>query len=347
MRTIFFTLLLAILTGLTGLAQDSARMDVEEARAELENNFVRVVRLALPGHEGVLLKALPGETAVVSLRQAALNLVPTKGSPEKWQATTGSAVWMHGGVGYSLENDGDSAAEVLVICLRDSPAFFLETVPPSAFDPVDLDPRHFRVTLENEEMRVLTLHLNPRDVTQNAQFLAGLLISVDDAHTRKDWAAGTGGEERRIAGAVAWEKDGLYSIQNLDDKPLDFLLLELKRPFCSELSDSFGKPGAQQYAEKVMRMVRQKWYKAMPVEARNKEKGRVVIQWKIQRDGTVREDDIVLTTAFARDPLVGAAFAAIRAAAPFPTLPPNWQDPTAEMRFIFLYNLPERLPGCN
>jgi hypothetical protein len=65
-------------------------------------------------------------------------------------------------------------------------------------------------------------------------------------------------------------------------------------------------------------MVRQKWYKAMPVEARNKEKGRVVIQWKIQRDGTVREDDIVLTTAFARDPLVGAAFAAIRAAAPFP-----------------------------
>src|SRR5207245_10314938 len=106
-------------------------------------------------------------------------------------------------------------------------------------------------------------------------------------------------------------------------------------------------PGGQQYAETVMRMVRQKWYKAMPIEARNKEKGRVVIDWKIQRDGTVREEDIVLTTAFARDPLVGAAFAAIRAASPFPHLPPNWQDPTAQMRFIFLYNLPEQLPGCN
>jgi hypothetical protein len=347
MRTIFFTLPLAILTSLTGLAQDSAQLDVEKARAELENNFVRVVRLALPGRKDVLLKPLPSETVVVSLRQAALSLVPTKGSPGKWQATAGSATWMHAGVGYSLENEGDSAAELLVICVRDSPAFFLESVPPSAFDPVDLDPRHFRVTLENEQMRVLLLHLNPRDVTQNAQFLEGPLISVDDAHTLKDWADGTRGEERRIAGAVAWEKDGLYSIQNLDDKPLDSVLLELKRPFCSELSDSFGKAGVQQYAEKVMRMVRQKWYKAMPVEARNKEKGRVVIQWKIQPDGTVREDDIVLTTAFARDPLIGAAFAAVRAAAPFPPLPPSWQDPTAEMRFIFLYNLPEHLPGCN
>lgn len=321
-------------------------MDVEEARPEIENNFLRVVRLTIPGHKSVLLKALPGETVLVSLRQASLNLMPTKGAAENWQATAGSAALLHSGMGYSVENDGDADAELILICVRDSPAFFLESAPFSSFDPVELDPRHFRVTLDSDQVRVLFVHLVPRDVTQNAQFLHGVLISLGDAHTHKTMADGTANEERQDAGAAAWEKDGFYSIQNLDDKPVDLTMLELKRPFCSELSQRV-QPGDQQYLEAVMRMVRQKWYKAMPVEARKKEKGRVVIEWKIQRDGTVREDDLVLTTAFARDPLVGAAFGAIRAAAPFPPLPKSWKDPTADVRFIFLYNLPELLPGCN
>jgi len=69
MRTIFLTAFLAILTRPTGLAQNPAQMDVEKARPEIENNFVRVVRLAVQGQTTIAMKALPCETVAVSLRQ--------------------------------------------------------------------------------------------------------------------------------------------------------------------------------------------------------------------------------------------------------------------------------------
>jgi TonB family protein len=349
MRRFLLTLLLAILTASPCPAQESARIDLEHARAELENKHVRVVRLAVPAHEIVLLKELRVESVVVSVRQASLKVIPEKGTPERWEAAPGSAMWMRGGVGHSLENDSDAAVEILVVELRDSYAFGRVSVPHSVLDPVALDPRHFRVALENEHLRVLLLHAGPHEVTQDAQFSAGVLISLYDAHTNKAWADGTHGEDRRIAGAVSWEKDGLYSIQNLDEKPLDSVLLELKHPFCYETPDPMAgiSPGMEPYMENAIKAVREKWYKAMPREARHAEKGRVIIQWKIQRDGTVREEDIVMTSVFASDSLVEAALSAIRKVAPFPPLPPTFHEQFAEVRFIFLYNLPLHQPGCN
>ena len=324
-------------------------MDLEHAHAELENKHVRVVRLAVPAHESVLLKGLTVESAVVSLRPASLKVIPEKGTPDRWEATVGSATWMRGGVGHSLENTSDAVAEVLVVELRNSYAFGQVSVPRSTFDPVVLDPRHFRVPLENEQLRVLLLHIGPHEVTLDAQFSAGVLISLDDAHTNKAWADGAHDEDRRITGAVSWEKEGLYSIQNLDEEPLDSVLLELKRPFCYEITVPMAgnSPGMGPYLESAMEEVRKKWYKVMPREARHEEKGAVTIQWKIQRDGTVREEDIVVTSAFASDSLIAAALSAIRMVAPFPPLPPTFHEQFAKGRFIFLYNLPPHPPDCN
>jgi hypothetical protein len=255
----------------------------DHAPAELENKNVRVVRLVVPAHESVLLKGFTVESVAVSMREASFKVVPEKGAPEIWEATAGSAMLLHGGVGYLLQNRSDAAAEVLVVELRDSYGFGQINVPHSTFDPVELDPKHFRIALQNEQVRVLRLHAGSREVTESVQFSQGVLISLGDSHTVKILPDGTKSEDHRNAGAVSWEKDGLYSVQNSEEKPVDSLMVEFKRHFCYETQDPDVDRAIRPYTDNMKDKVRERWFKAAPRDARDDRKGLVIVNWKIQK----------------------------------------------------------------
>ncbi len=94
------------------------------------------------------------------------------------------------------------------------------------------------------------------------------------------------------------------------------------------------------YLDRVLASVRRNWYAIIPESARMGEKGRVVLQFRILRDGNVPfpEPNLLLTST--KEPLDRAAMSSIRASSPFEQLPPAFSGPFIELRFIFLYNLP-------
>ncbi len=94
------------------------------------------------------------------------------------------------------------------------------------------------------------------------------------------------------------------------------------------------------YLDRVLASVRRNWYAIIPESARMGDKGRVVLQFRIMRDGTVPypEPNLLLTST--KEPLDRAAMSSIRASNPFGPLPPGFSGPYIELRFIFLYNLP-------
>lgn len=94
------------------------------------------------------------------------------------------------------------------------------------------------------------------------------------------------------------------------------------------------------YLDRVLASVKRNWYAVIPESARMGEKGRVVLQFRILRDGNVPlpEPDLLLTST--KEPLDRAAMSSIRASSPFEQLPPAFSGPYIELRFIFLYNLP-------
>jgi outer membrane biosynthesis protein TonB len=94
------------------------------------------------------------------------------------------------------------------------------------------------------------------------------------------------------------------------------------------------------YLDRVVASVRRNWYAVIPESARMGEKGRVVLQFRIMRDGNVpaTEPNLLLTSS--KEPLDRAAMSSIRASSPFEQLPPIFSGPFIELRFIFLYNLP-------
>jgi TonB family protein len=91
------------------------------------------------------------------------------------------------------------------------------------------------------------------------------------------------------------------------------------------------------YLARIVYTVRQNWYAVIPESARLGEKGRVALDFDIQKDGSVPDIDTAASSG--SEPLDKAARAGIRASIPFPPLPSEFTGNHLRLRFIFLYNL--------
>ena len=94
------------------------------------------------------------------------------------------------------------------------------------------------------------------------------------------------------------------------------------------------------YLQRVLIKVKQNWYAVIPESARLGEKGVVVLQFRIMRDGSVPPPEPNLMSTSGRDPLDHAAESSIVASNPFEPLPPAFSGPFIELRFTYLYNIP-------
>ena len=94
------------------------------------------------------------------------------------------------------------------------------------------------------------------------------------------------------------------------------------------------------YIARVLASVKRNWYSVMPESARLGDKGKVVLQFRIMRNGVVPEQEPVMMGSSGKEPLDRAASSSIRASTPFEPLPSAFSGPYIELRFIFLYNIP-------
>jgi len=94
------------------------------------------------------------------------------------------------------------------------------------------------------------------------------------------------------------------------------------------------------YMARVIAAVRRNWYAVMPESAMLGDRGRVALQFRILKDGTVPAGEPVRLIGSGKEPLDRAAVSAIRSSNPFESLPQAFSGPYIELRFYFLYNLP-------
>ena len=94
------------------------------------------------------------------------------------------------------------------------------------------------------------------------------------------------------------------------------------------------------YIARVLASVKRNWFSVMPESARLGDKGKVVLQFRIMRNGVVPEDEPAMVGSSGKEPLDRAASSSIRASTPFEPLPSAFSGPYIELRFIFLYNIP-------
>jgi hypothetical protein len=355
-RLLFSYLTLATMTMASALGQEPTKTPPAKASepdavaTEPDNKHVQVVRYQVAAHEVVALPAVEHESVLICLRG---NFHRSSEDHAEEYCEAGGALWGRGGAAYSLRNTDAFPAEFLRVELKDSYASGQEFAPQSQRDPVASNPRSFRILLENEHVRLSRLRLLTRQGTIEGQFRMRLEIPLQSLRAEVLEVDGKNAEVAEPAGSATWRESGkIFSIVNRGEQGLDLLILELKHPFCYASGDNSSEvppgtdPAMEAYVKKVYSLVRKSWLKHMPHDAKEGQKGLVVLRFQLQRDGTLREDDIRVEREFASEILLEKSLAALRQSAPFPAFPAGLTEPEIVLTYTFQFSLTPHPEGC-
>lgn len=114
-------------------------------------------------------------------------------------------------------------------------AFFLVTLllvcvaaPTLAQDPVKVDPKHYKVEFENDQVRVLRITYGPGEKSVMHEHPDAMATFLGDAHGKFTFADGTKQDFEQKKGSVLWTPAGKHLPENTGDKPFELILVELK-----------------------------------------------------------------------------------------------------------------------
>ena len=95
-------------------------------------------------------------------------------------------------------------------------------------DAVKVDPKHYKVELENEQVRVLRIRYGPREKSVMHGHPASIGVHLTDAHVRFTFPDGKTEEVRVKAGEVLSYPACEHLPENLNDQPLELVFFECK-----------------------------------------------------------------------------------------------------------------------
>jgi oxalate decarboxylase/phosphoglucose isomerase-like protein (cupin superfamily) len=97
-----------------------------------------------------------------------------------------------------------------------------------AQDPVKVDPQHYKVIFENDQVRVLRIHYGPHEKSVMHVHPNAVVVYKSDAHMKMTTPDGKSVVSDGKAGDSQWTPAGAHLPENAGDKPVDAVLVELK-----------------------------------------------------------------------------------------------------------------------
>jgi quercetin dioxygenase-like cupin family protein len=221
-------LLLTILLGLpaaTLSAQDPVAVSPKSYRIELENAWVRVLRVKLGSHEKTAMHAQPSDQVVVYLTDAHARVTRADGSRTEVAHGAHEVGYVNRATqAYAEENLSDRPLEAILVELKPG----APKSPPIALDVVKLDAEHHLVPLENERVRVLRTILEPHLKSPMHEHPHYVVVYLTELHTTMKMADGREVDNPRRPGEVAWRDALKHETENIGEKTAVEIQIELK-----------------------------------------------------------------------------------------------------------------------
>ena len=123
-----------------------------------DNPHVRVVKTTLQPHQPDPLQQPRLDRVMIYLDAGKINRTTPDGKLEKLEIQAGDVRWAPAGGAYSRENTADQPVQVIEIELKGKPQ---PAVAVPELDPLKVDPKHYRLELENEHVRVIRVGFGP------------------------------------------------------------------------------------------------------------------------------------------------------------------------------------------
>ena len=97
-----------------------------------------------------------------------------------------------------------------------------------AQDPAKVDPKHYKVEFENDQVRVLRITYGPHEKSVMHSHPEGMVIFLSDAKGKFTLPDGTTQENTWKAGDVSWVPASSHQPENLGNKPFSLIQIEMK-----------------------------------------------------------------------------------------------------------------------
>ena len=104
----------------------------------------------------------------------------------------------------------------------------LGAVPASAQDAAKVDPKHYKVELENDQVRVLRISYGPGEKSVMHSHPANVAVFLTDGQGKFTLPDGKSQTIPFKAGAVEWDSGGKHLPENAGTKPFELIVVELK-----------------------------------------------------------------------------------------------------------------------
>jgi quercetin dioxygenase-like cupin family protein len=97
-----------------------------------------------------------------------------------------------------------------------------------AQDPVKVDPAHYKVEFENARVRVLHIQYGPHEKSVMHRHPAAVAVYLTDQDAKFTLPDGKTVARQGKAGQAVWTPAETHLPENVSDKPLEVILVELK-----------------------------------------------------------------------------------------------------------------------
>ena len=117
-----------------------------------------------------------------------------------------------------------------ILMLAAAVGWMLAATVARAEDPVKVDPAHYKVEFENETVRVLRIHYGPGEKSVMHSHPQAIAVFLTDHNNKMTYPDGRSEVMKGNAGEVMVTPGGDHLPENIGDKPMELILVELKAP---------------------------------------------------------------------------------------------------------------------
>jgi quercetin dioxygenase-like cupin family protein len=104
----------------------------------------------------------------------------------------------------------------------------VSVAPLFAQDAAKVDPKHYKVELENDQVRVLRIHYGPHEKSVMHDHPGSVAVFLTGGQVKFTLPDGKTRDVTAKAGSVQWEAGGKHLPENAGDQPFELILVELK-----------------------------------------------------------------------------------------------------------------------
>lgn len=115
-----------------------------------------------------------------------------------------------------------------IIVLATVVGWMLAAAVSRAQDPVKVDPAHYKVEFENDTVRVLRIHYGPGEKSVMHSHPQAIAVFLTDHQNKMTYPDGKSEMMNGKAGEVQITPAGEHLPENVGDKPMELILVELK-----------------------------------------------------------------------------------------------------------------------